>query len=97
MDGCDDGASARCQAVQCVDERQGGGGVQPRGGLVQKDDGRVDEHLVAHADPLALAAGYAPPHEAADDGIATLVQSQGLNNALHPCLLLLPGGLGTTE
>ena len=65
MDGGDNRAAARCQLTQRGDQVHGRGGVQARGGLIQEDDGGVDQQLVADRDSLALAPADAPPEEAA--------------------------------
>ena len=63
------------QPLQHLHDAQGGGGVQPRGGLVQQQNGGVDEDLVPDTHTLPLAPGHTAQERAPDDGVTTPVQT----------------------
>ena len=83
VDGGGHRAAAAGQLAQHAQQVHGGGGVQPRGGLVQQQQRGVDQQLVPHGDALALAAGDAAAEEAADDGVAALGEAQRGNGGVH--------------
>lgn len=64
MNGCGHGAPPCRQVLQQTDQVHGCGAVQPTGGLVQHDDGGVDQQLVADGHTLALTTTDTTPEEA---------------------------------
>lgn len=59
--------------------------------LTQEDGGRIDEKLNTNADPLAFTATHAAPHDATNDGVAALLEAQGLDDGFDALLLLRSG------
>jgi hypothetical protein len=57
--------------------------VQAAGGLVQHEDGGVDQQLVADGHALALPSADASPEEAPDDGVPALGEAQRQQHRLH--------------
>lgn len=70
---CDESSHVR-QLLQHLHDAQGCGGVQPRGGLVQQQNGGVDQNLVPDAHTLPLAPRNAAEELPSDDGVATPVR-----------------------
>lgn len=89
MDGGDDRPAGFGQPVQEPDQVEGGGGVEASGGLVQEDQGGVDQQLDSHRRPLPLPSREAANQAIADVGVGALLEPQRLNHAVHERDLLL--------
>ena len=74
---CDESSHVR-QLLKHLHDAQGGGGVQPRGRLVQQQNGGVDQNLVPDTHTLPLAPRNAAQELASDDGVATPVQPNSM-------------------
>lgn len=89
MDSRHNGPSRLSKPIEEPNNIEGSGRIQPGGGLIQEDDGRIDEQLNPDGCPLLLSPRDAPNERIAHIGIGTLPQPQNLYSLLHPLPPLL--------
>mmetsp|Transcript_24273 Transcript_24273/g.51252 ORF Transcript_24273/g.51252 Transcript_24273/m.51252 type:complete len:255 (-) Transcript_24273:416-1180(-) len=81
-----DGVAQRRQVFECLYQRVGGGGIQPRGWFVAHQQGRADHDFLGQRDPFSLA-----PADGADRIVLYVQQVQFLGGFLHQPLHFLDG------
>ena len=65
--------SYMCNVLEEADDSKGSGGVEARGGLVEKDEGGVGENLLTNAHTLTFTSRDSTQELVSDDGVmATL-------------------------